>query len=233
MRHTTHEPFGQPFKNSRRQAPAITRGISAKSRRSSRTTRAESLMKRPSFRFRTRPKQKKIAGRQPGVFQERPAPSSSGEGPGNASARTRSGPVPGRNHGSPWCPVSPRPRRCNPPRPTTERLLMASRLAFVFARQPAGSFSFGSSVSPRSISPTGSPSALARLYTVVYSVFHRPYSMFVFFLPFFFGRLQVSPYSIRSTGFLPGFLGNFFDFCGFARFLLGYTAFYWVNPVCK
>ena len=180
-------------------------------------------MKRPSFRFRPRPKQKKIAGRQPGVFQERPAPSSSGEGPGNASARTRSGPVPGRNHGSPWCPVSPRPRRCNPPRPTTERLLMASRLAFVFARQPAGSFSFGSSVSPRSISPTGSPSALARLYTVVYSVFHRPYSMFVFFLPFFSADYKFRRIRLGQPGFYRVFLV-------ISLIFVGLLDFYWVIP---
>ena len=181
-------------------------------------------MKRPSFRFRTPPKQKKSLAGNPtcssnGRHRRRPekGPEMRAHAPDPAQFHGF------RNHGSPWCPVSPRPRRCNPPRPTTERLLMASRLAFVFARQPAGSFSFGSSVSPRSISPTGSPSALARLYTVVYSVFHRPYSMFVFFLPFFSADYKFRRIRLGQPGFYRVFLVISLIFVG----LLG---FYWVIP---
>ena len=233
MRHTTHEPFGQPFKNSRRQAPAITRGISAKSRRSSRTTRAESLMKRLSFRFRTPPKQKK--NRWPAT---RRVPATAGTVVVRRRARKceRTHPIRPSSRTEPWltlvsrvattAPLQPSSADDGAPphgvatrfcfRPTTRWFVLVWLIGFAavhFANRL--SIGFGSALY-RGLLGFSSPLLDVRVFFTV-----------------FFGRLQVSPYSIRSTGFLPGFLGNFFDFCGFARFLLGYTAFYWVNPVCK
>lgn len=190
-------------------------------------------MKRPSFRFRTPPKQKKSLAGNPtcssnGRHRRRPEKGLEMRAHAPDPAQFQDGTmahlgVPCRHDRAAATLLGRRRSAFSWRRDSLlfspDNPLVRSRLAHRFRRGPFRQ------------------PALHRLWLGFIPWFTRffiaPTRCSCFFYRFFFGRLQVSPYSIRSTGFLPSFLGNFFDFCGFARFLLGYTAFYWVNPVCK